>query len=117
MTTKPLAAAGSNSTATPSAAAATPALVSVDELHVALGSSQVLRGLTTRIPRGQITALIGMNGSGKTTLLRALLKEVPYTGRIRFHCGHDHSLPYPQGIGYVPQRLLFDVNLPLTVRE
>jgi zinc transport system ATP-binding protein len=95
----------------------TPPLVSIENLHVTLGGVPILRGLSAQIARGKITALIGLNGSGKTTLLRALLKELPYTGKISFHCGHDHSRPQPQHIGYVPQRLLFDVNLPLTVTE
>lgn len=78
---------------------------------------QILKGVSADIARGRVTALIGLNGSGKTTLLRAILKEVPYTGRVTFNCGHDHSKPTPQHIGYVPQRLLFDPNLPLTVVE
>ncbi len=94
-----------------------PNLIEAHDLHVTLGGVPVLRGLDVRIGRGKISALIGLNGSGKTTFLRALLKEVPYTGRVKFHCGHDHSRPYPQHIGYVPQRLLFDPNLPLTVAE
>jgi zinc transport system ATP-binding protein len=94
-----------------------PPLVRIHELGVSLGGVSILRGVCADILRGQITALIGLNGSGKTTLLRALLKEVPYTGSIAFKCGHDHSKPTPQHIGYVPQRLLFDLNLPLTVIE
>ncbi len=94
-----------------------PALISVTDLHVTLGDVAILQGLSAQIARGRITALIGLNGSGKTTFLRALLKEVPYSGRVAFHCGHDHSRPHPQHIGYVPQRLLFDPNLPLTVGE
>jgi zinc transport system ATP-binding protein len=101
----------------PLVSAEAPPLVSVENLAVTLGSVSILRGFAARIARGKITALIGLNGSGKTTFLRALLKEVPYSGQIRFHCGHDHSRPHPQHIGYVPQRLLFDPNLPLTVRE
>ena len=58
-----------------------------------------------------------MNGSGKTTLLRALVNEYPHRGVIQFHCGHDHSQPYPEAIGYVPQRLTLDARLPLTVRD
>jgi zinc transport system ATP-binding protein len=92
-------------------------LLTMKDLCVTLGGVPILRGVTAEIARGKITALIGMNGSGKTTLLRALLKEVPCTGDVRFHCGHDHDLPFPQHIGYVPQRLLFDPNLPLTVCE
>jgi zinc transport system ATP-binding protein len=89
----------------------------VDNLHVTLGGVPILRGMSARIAEGKISALIGLNGSGKTTFLRTLLKEVPYSGKIRFHCGHDHNRSHPEHIGYVPQRLLFNPNLPVTVRE
>ncbi len=90
-------------------------LVSLRNVRVTLGGKTILHGVDSDLVRGQITALIGLNGSGKTTLLRAILKEVPYTGTIAFHCGHDHSRPTPQHVGYVPQRLRVDANLPLTV--
>src|SRR5436309_5678773 len=93
------------------------ALVSLRNVCVRLGGKDILQGITTTVPRGRITALIGPNGSGKTTLLRAVLKEIPCTGEINFHCGHDHSLPAPQHVGYVPQKLTYDANLPLTVRD
>lgn len=92
-------------------------LITIRELRVQLGDNEVLAGLNAALARGEITAVIGLNGSGKTTLLRAILKEVPYTGRIEFHCGHDHSLPAPQHVGYVPQKLLVDAHLPLTVLD
>jgi zinc transport system ATP-binding protein len=92
-------------------------LVSLNNLRVELGGRPILRGLTANISRGSITALIGLNGSGKTTMLRALVNEYPHTGTIQFHCGHDHSKPYPEAIGYVPQRLTLDARLPLTVGD
>ncbi len=92
-------------------------LVTIEDLRVTLGGRPILRGLNAELGRGQITALLGLNGSGKTTLLCALLNEVPSAGRIRFHCGHDHSKPSPEHIGYVPQKLHIDMNLPLTVRD
>ncbi len=93
------------------------ALVSIRDLRVSLGGNPVLQGLSADLDRGKITAVIGLNGSGKTTLLRAVLKEIPYSGTIAFHCGHDHSLPNPRHVGYVPQKLRIDANIPLTVRD
>ncbi|MFO0803506.1 MAG: metal ABC transporter ATP-binding protein [Gemmataceae bacterium] len=97
-------------------APATP-LVTFKDLTVVLGGRTILNGITTSIPRGKVTALIGLNGSGKTTLLRALVREHPYRGEVRFHCGHDHSKPTPEHIGYVPQKLTLDAKLPLTVKD
>lgn len=92
-------------------------LVSLRNLSVELGGKTILRNVTADIKRGTITALLGLNGSGKTTLLRALVNEYPHKGEIKFHCGHDHSKPYPEAIGYVPQRLTLDARLPLTVGD
>ena len=92
-------------------------LVTIRDLRVELGRNPILNGVTAELLRGKVTALIGLNGSGKTTLLRALVREYPYRGEIRFHCGHDHSRPSPEHIGYVPQKLILDARLPLTVKD
>jgi zinc transport system ATP-binding protein len=93
------------------------ALLTMRDLKVELGGVPILRGLSGEIVAHQITAILGLNGSGKTTLLRAILKEIPYTGEIVFHCGHDHSHPNPQHVGYVPQKLRIESSMPLTVRD
>jgi zinc transport system ATP-binding protein len=94
-----------------------PNLVTVRDVHVTLGGNEILRGLDADIARNKITAVLGLNGCGKSTLLRTLVKEVPYTGRITFHCGHDHTHPTPEHVGYVPQKLRIEANLPLTVYD
>jgi zinc transport system ATP-binding protein len=96
---------------------APPPLASIRGLTVELGGRRILNGVDADILRNRITALIGLNGSGKTTLLRALVREYPYTGDVRFFCGHDHTRHRPEHIGYVPQRLSIDPRLPLTVKE
>jgi zinc transport system ATP-binding protein len=92
-------------------------LVSIRDLRVKLGEKQILDGVDAELERGRVTALIGLNGAGKSTLLRALVKEVPYSGKVQFHCGHDHRGATPEYVGYVPQKLRIEANLPLTVLD
>ena len=92
-------------------------LLSIRNLEVELGGKRILNGVNADVARGKITALIGQNGSGKTTLLRSILREHPWRGEMRFHCGHDHRQHHPEHVGYVPQRLAIDARLPLTVLE
>jgi zinc transport system ATP-binding protein len=91
-------------------------LAQLTDVRVTLGGRPILQGVTAEVRRRTITALIGLNGAGKTTLLKALLAEVPYTGRIRFDCVHGNR-QQPGHIGYVPQRLRLEGNLPLTVLD
>ncbi|MFO0850896.1 MAG: metal ABC transporter ATP-binding protein [Gemmataceae bacterium] len=96
---------------------AAPPLLSLADVWVDRGGTPILRGVTADIARGDVTALIGLNGSGKSTLLRALVGEFPVRGRLIYRCGHDHSRPRPEYVGYVPQRLTIDPRLPITVRD
>ncbi len=95
----------------------TETLIRIRGLRVEFDDRVILSSVDADLAAGKITALIGLNGSGKTTLLRAVLKEVPYQGTIQFRCGHDHSHPTPEHIGYVPQKHRTEATLPLTVRE
>jgi zinc transport system ATP-binding protein len=95
----------------------TKALCTIRNLRVTLGGRPILSGIDADVARHQITALIGLNGSGKTTLLRALIRECPYQGEVKYFCGHDHTRHRPEHVGYVPQRLAINPQIPMTVRE
>jgi branched-chain amino acid transport system ATP-binding protein len=104
------------------AAALAPAresLLAVDSLHVYLGPSHVLQGVSFDVPEGGVTALLGRNGVGKTTTLRAVLGLVARHGSVRFAGEELTSLPthkiVRRKIGYVPEDR--DVFAGLTVGE
>jgi branched-chain amino acid transport system ATP-binding protein len=94
--------------------------LSVSELHVHLGESHVLQGISFDVPAGGVTALLGRNGVGKTTTLRALMGLVPRTRGAIELAGNDVTrLPthavVRRGVGYVPEDR--DVFAGLTVEE
>ena len=65
-----------------------PPLVSIHDLHVYLGESHVLQGISFDVPEGGVTALLGRNGVGKTTTLRALMGLVERRGTVEL-AGED----------------------------
>lgn len=59
------------------------ALLQVENFKKSFGSTQVLKGVSFSLERGQVLAIIGSSGSGKTTLLRCLnFLETPDEGRL-----------------------------------
>ncbi len=91
-------------------------LLTIRNVTVRMGGEEILSGVDADVRAGEVTALIGPNGAGKTTLLRAILGQIPYTGEIRFHRSGEGAGAPPR-IGYVPQRLSFDRETPLTVLD
>jgi len=58
-------------------------VIELDGLVKRFGHTEVLRGISLRIERGEILALLGPTGSGKTTLLRMIGGfEKPDRGRV-----------------------------------
>jgi zinc transport system ATP-binding protein len=82
---------------------------------VVAGKTEILRDINLHIHCGELTALIGPNGAGKTTLLKAILGEVSHTGELCFLDAEDcRRNPV---VGYVPQRLDFDLGTPISVLD
>ena len=60
-------------------------MLEVQDLHVLYGGIHALQGITLRVSRGQIVALLGANGAGKSTTLRTIAGIVkPAQGTITF---------------------------------
>lgn len=88
----------------------------VSHFSVNIRGKCILDDINLRIHCGQLTALVGPNGAGKSTLFKAILGEVAHEGKLQFLDSDGNRSARPR-IGYVPQRLNFDLNSPITVKD
>ena len=57
--------------------------IAVKRLTKSFGDTEVLRGISFDLPKGDVLSVIGASGSGKSTLLRCLnFLEEPTSGEI-----------------------------------
>ena len=63
-------------------------MLKIENLHVAYGGIQALRGISLEVPDGKIVTLIGANGAGKSTTLRTVTGLVKAaSGSIQWNGG------------------------------
>lgn len=83
-------------------------------VSVTLSGRPVLESVSFTVGPGEFTGLIGSNGAGKTTLLRVILGlQRPTEGRVRI-AGRSRR---NRSVGYVPQKVALDPDLPLRARD
>jgi branched-chain amino acid transport system ATP-binding protein len=96
------------------------ALLELEDVVVAYGNIQALKGLSLAVDEGEIVALLGTNGAGKSTTLRAISGLMqPLSGELRFSGRSIRGLSagaiVKLGVAHVPEgRRVFP---GLTVRE
>ena len=92
-------------------------LLTLDAIGVRLGGRQVLSDVSFSLEKGEFTGIIGPNGAGKTTLLRVILGLLePSGGRVLVDGTPLHN-KNKSAIGYVPQKLVIDPDMPLRARD
>ena len=85
-------------------------LIEITDLSVRYGSEPVLQNMNLSLADGEIVTIVGPNGSGKTTLFKAIIGTAPIsTGKVKIRPDLK--------IGYVPQQLIIDQTLPITVER
>jgi zinc transport system ATP-binding protein len=84
-------------------------VLKVKNLKVRMDSQNIIENLSFQVKRGNVVTILGPNGAGKTVLLKTLLGLIPYEGEIEWKSGIK--------IGYVPQRLPFIKDIPLSVND
>jgi zinc/manganese transport system ATP-binding protein len=90
--------------------------LTVERLSLSFAGREVLREVSFSLAQGAFCGLIGSNGSGKTTLLRTILGfEAPHSGVVRIGgAGGRHARA---SVGYVPQKIVLDADMPLRARD
>ena len=83
-------------------------LLATEGVSKSISSKTILQDINLKIHRGQILTLIGPNGAGKTTLIRIIL------GILKADKGSIYLRPSLR-IGYMPQKLIINSTLPITV--
>jgi zinc transport system ATP-binding protein len=84
-------------------------ILKVENLNVRLEKEEIIKGLSFEVKEGDVLTILGPNGAGKTILLKTLLGLLPYRGEV-------HWMPGIK-VGYVPQRLPFIKDTPMSVKE
>lgn len=95
---------------------ATPVVLELEHVGVEIDGRTILEDLSLLVQPGEFVGCIGPNGSGKSTLLQVILGLMPPARGIvrvvgeRVHRGN-------RLIGYVPQNIRWDPDLPLRGRD
>jgi zinc/manganese transport system ATP-binding protein len=91
-------------------------LLAVEGVSVWLSGREILHDVGFTLRRGEFVGLIGSNGAGKTTLLKVILGlQAPAEGTVRV-AGQPLSRRHSM-IGYVPQKILLDPDVPIRARD
>lgn len=95
-------------------------LLELHGVHTHIGAYHILHGVDLRVPRGQLTMLLGRNGAGKTTTLRTIMGLWRASkGKVVFNGQDITPLPTPDiamlNIAYVPENM--GIFSDLTVQE
>ncbi|GJH42093.1 zinc ABC transporter ATP-binding protein ZnuC [Pasteurella canis] len=85
-------------------------LVELKNINVTFEQKKALQNINLTIYPNSIITIVGPNGGGKSTLLKVLLKLLtPTSGKVHYSKNVR--------IGYVPQKIHLDHNLPITVER
>lgn len=86
-------------------------IIEIKNLSVGYNGNPVLSHFDLSVSSGEFISIIGPNGAGKTTLFKTLMGFLPS------HQGTVELFGLKDKIGYVPQKISVDKNIPIAVRE
>lgn len=86
------------------------AAISIERLVVRYKGKPAVNGLTLKVPKGSVFALLGDNGAGKSTTMKVLAGLVPPNGGRAEMLGFDcwsRAYDLRHRVGYVPEKPRF----------
>ena len=90
----------------------------INELNFSYGTKKVINNLSFSVPSGSFVSIIGKNGSGKSTLIKCILKTLKIPNEKIFLDDIDiNNIQHFSNIGYVSQKVDFNYEFPITVKE
>ena len=93
-------------------------MLRLDEIGIRLGGRTILSDVSFAVRPGEFTGLIGPNGAGKTTLLKVILGLLaPTSGGVLLDGRTRPGRGSGRIIGYVPQKLAIEPDIPLRARD
>ena len=93
-------------------------MLAVQGIDAFIERTQILRGVSLSLERGQMVGLVGRNGAGKTTLMRTIMGALkPAAGTVTIAGKDETTAPAHErarlGVGYMPEdrRLVPELNV------
>jgi phospholipid/cholesterol/gamma-HCH transport system ATP-binding protein len=69
------------------------AIVDIQDLHFSYGKRPIFKGISLKVPRGKVVAILGSSGSGKSTLLKLIGGQLaPSSGSVKVNGEVVHEL-------------------------
>ncbi|CAL74809.1 Putative dipeptide ABC Transporter (ATP-Binding protein) [Bradyrhizobium sp. ORS 278] len=95
------------------------AILEIDNLHVAIGAANVLRGVSLRVEAGEVRGLVGESGAGKSMVGRTIFGLLPSrakitAGRVSFEGRDLLAMPGKQRRELLGRRIALIPQDPMT---
>ena len=90
----------------------------ISNLNFSYSQKKIIHNLSFSIPSGSFLSIVGKNGTGKSTLIKCILKTLKVPNDVIFLDDIDiNNIKFFSNIGYVPQKMDFNYEFPITVKE
>lgn len=92
--------------------------VRFENLNFSYGQKKILNDISFSIASGDFLSIMGKNGTGKSTLVKCILKILKIPNNMIYLDDIDiNNIQTFRNIGYVPQKVDFNYEFPITVKE